>query len=447
MGLAAHDFARGVQLALLLLASTCWAWHGTRVQLRQNSRWSTLIVSGTLVVLVSASTLLSAYPTIALRELLIFVGLWAWAQTMANAMANTQTRRAVLRTLVLGAMAHSVLVLLLLAVSVLEGNLSEPWAALVGFDNPRFLNHAQTVALPLVAIVSADDSSKRWRQLAWATLVLGGMLLFITYGRATLLALLLGLLAGLWAFGRRGLPYARRTVPPTIVGMLLMWVCYLLWFRPAGYVIDPDQFAHVHYRDYLIGQAVKLWQTSPWLGVGPMHFSHWYNGEAAHPHDLYFQLLAEYGAPATILILLGAGRWFAASLRALRTLPEQHTNVGVGLWGALIGIAVDAAFSGNFVMPVSQLWIAMAIAMVLAMRADKRTNAAPASGIATSSTWSRARGGLPWLVVAAMLWMTVQSYREVLHSSQPTLGTSGAVHAAHGETTNPNPRFWIIGWF
>ncbi len=446
---SAHDFSRLVQVSLLLVMGICWASRqggpsllpGAQPVPRTLGRvWWTGVL-----ILVTASTVQSAYPLIACRELVVFSGIWLTALVIAHGVTSPGILQRVLRILVMGGFLYAAAVVLILGATLLEGTLADPWTALMGFDNPRFLNHSQTIALPLVAAVSAGDEQPRWRRLGWWTLFLSGMLLFITFGRATLMALFLGLVTGWWTFGRRGRTYAKRTLTPALLGLATMWMCYLLWMQPAGYTIDPRSLVSPHFRDYLIAESVKLWWTSPWLGVGPMHFAHWYNGEAAHPHDIYFQLLAEYGAPATVLLVGGAVMWLKQVHRRLRAVQDHEVSLAMGLWGALLGIAVDGALSGNFVMPVPQLWIAMALGLTSAFLQRGRSTETGSTTIPIARRPVRLVMG--WLIVAALLWLAIQSFREGATASNPAIDTEGPVGNLDKRTPQPNPRFWSNGWF
>jgi hypothetical protein len=238
-----------------------------------------------------------------------------------------------------------------------------------------------------------------------------------------------------------------------------MWLVYLRWLAPAGHSIDVQELASSHFRDYLLASAFKLWQSAPWVGVGPMHFAHWYNGEAAHPHNIYAQVLAEYGAIGVVLILVPAFQWMVRTLGALRATPAVHAPVAVGLTVALVGIVVDGAFSGNFVMPVSQLWIAVLIGLCMAapkaFGTDGGARASDASTSAASSTspWTRPRMlpaplllALKLALAMALTAMAVEALQTCAVTSSPQFDTSGPVHG-RSDVDNTNPRYWTHGWF
>lgn len=453
---SAHDIARLIQVLVLTCVAIWLAWQARRYgHLTPSASFSSppsaglRVAQSALALCVTFSAAQATHPLIAVRELTVFMGLWLFARWVTDAFRSQEAIATVLRLLCVGALVHGVICLLLVALSVVFGNASEPTAALIGFDNPRFLNHVQTIALPLVAAVSAGDGKKSWRLVGWWALFVAGMLLFMTSGRATLLALTVGLLTALWAFGPSAWHYFRRTVIPSIAGIATMWVCYLIWMRDAGYVIDVEQFGQAHYRDFLLHQAWKLWLAQPWFGVGPMHFAHWYTSVAAHPHNIYAQLLAEYGLPAALLTLLLVGRWLFQTLCRLRRPPSEAISLAIALWGVWVGVAVDGAFSGNFVMPMSQLWIAFALGLTGAVlsRFHGQTGPEPATPSLNSAMRNGARFAGLCVCAMALLWLSAQSLYEGLDADEPMFDTPGPVNGALGNAARSNPRFWNIGVF
>lgn len=449
----AHDAARVCQLLILAVAAIgLLFWSPSllaQVSLRHVAQWAALLLVAAL------STFLAPHPFVAVHEVVLWGGLLGLTVLLSQGLRSADDISTFLRLIVAGTAAHSVLVLLILAVAIAGGGNVYPWEALVGFDNPRFLNHAQTVVLPLVAAVATHDARPLWRRWAVVTLVFSGMILFITLGRATMLALFLGLLTALVCFRGSAVAYARRSAGFTLLGMGLMWLVYLHWLQPAGHSIDVQELASAHFRDYLLACALKLWHSAPWVGVGPMHFSHWYNGEAAHPHNVYAQVLAEYGAIGAVLILGPALQWMGRMLGTLRAAPPAHAGIAIGLMVALVGIAVDGAFSGNFVMPVSQLWIAVLIGLCLATARifgqDEATTAATSQ--TPESPWTRARVLPAFLIFAlkatlaiGISVMAIEALLTCAVTSSPQFDTSGPV-AGRPDVDNTNPRFWTHGWF
>jgi O-Antigen ligase len=442
--LSAHDFERLVQTTVLFLASACLIFvRRTQLQLFLGQSWA-LPVQCVFFALVASSVYLSAHPAIALREIVLFWGLLQLSRLMAGCLVLESVFTTVLRILSAAALFYGVVVMLLLGVTLASGSLYDPWDLLIGFDNPRFLNHAQTVALPLVAIVSVEKSSVVWRRVAFSALIFSGMLLFLTYGRATLLGLFVGSLAVIGLFGRRSFSYLSRAFVPTLLGAAIAWVIYVQFVRPAGYEIPTGELTKIHLRDYLALQGIKLWLGSPWFGVGPMHFAHWYNGEAAHPHNFYVQVLCEYGAPAALMVLVAIATWIKRAFQTLLRAPGVHLNTAIGLSVAIVAVVVDSGLSGNFVMPVSQVWIALLVALVAAFHDRLIQNQSERISQIEGTT---ARRVGHFVATVLLGWLMFSSFQEAQGTTRIILPTSGAVNAPPELKHMVNPRYWTVGWF
>jgi len=95
----------------------------------------------------------------------------------------------------------------------------------------------------------------------------------------------------------------------------------------------------------------------PLLGIGPGQWGlNQVRVKNAHPHNSALQLLSEYGllAGAAGIALVMLLLLFCA--RALRTQTRQDANpVTTGLFAALVMGLTDSMFSGNLIMPHSQI--------------------------------------------------------------------------------------------
>ncbi|WP_423596416.1 O-antigen ligase family protein [Roseateles sp. MS654] len=435
---SAHDLSRLAQVLLLLAVSLCWVLQrpATRPGARR-LQW----ISAALAMSVVASCVHAAEPMIALREVLLWVALLVSALWLASQWEDSGIDVA-LQGVTRGMTFYGLAVFAMWSMMALTGEPMMAWEALFGFDNPRFLNHVLTPALALAAIAGAqsDRSNRRW---AWAAVGMGGVMLYLAFGRATPLALAIGVAAALAVWGRRVLRYALALALPLVLGAVFMAVLWSVT-QPSGSELESGKSASLYARLYLAHQAEALWRSSPWLGVGPMHFSHAYNAEAAHPHNVYLQCLAELGLPATLLLagltLYGLRCW----VRDLRQVDGDRLPHVAGLFTGAVAVLMDALASGNFVMPLSQLWIAVTLGMMIAVRRrEKNGNAlkAPTRHCAgTAMCVGRC------LVVLGVAWLAVQASMEMAASSKPALPTvTGAKHTA-GERL-VNPRFWTHGWF
>jgi len=107
--------------------------------------------------------------------------------------------------------------------------------------------------------------------------------------------------------------------------------------------------------------AIRLIGEHPLLGTGPGQFGlHFSATGAAHPHNTPLQLATEYGLPAGLAgVALGA-MLLVFAMRELRSSAQYQPDVvGASLGAALVMGLVESLFSGNLVMPHSQVMLAV----------------------------------------------------------------------------------------
>lgn len=437
--LGPHDFSRLVQLGVLLLAACVWAFTPAAGSDsgESTSRWPI----AALGVLVVASCLHAAHPLVAAREVALLAGLLLLALQLARAFSDPAIREQFLDLVAVGAAVYGVMWLLVMLVgAVSAADLFAPWEIIFGFDNARFLNHVQSMSLPLAGVVLLRPGTRRWLRAAAAiALVTGGAILTLYLARASILALLAGALVTLAVFGRASWRYAWTMTLALGAGALAMGLLWYFWFR---YLSEPmtDGILSPHFRGFLAGQALDLFATSPWLGVGPMHFTNTVNPIAGHPHDVYVQVLAEYGLPATLLIAWFAVRFLKRALENVRRLASTQLVLACALLTATLALLVDSGFSGNWVMPISQMWIAVLIALLMSLETK-----AEASAEALATRRSLPRVAWRALVLSAMVTATSLALMEVpddiphIHTGEPMKKPIGNQFLSF--------RFWSYGWF
>lgn len=265
-------------------------------------------------------------------------------------------------------------------------------------------------------------------------------LLFTAAGRGTLLGAVTGAVIIVALFGRASFTMLRDLATAAALGLLLFALQLLTGIAPEfseGYC--GARLGSVEARLLLWGIAKGYIEQSPWLGIGPMHYAHFHNPEAAHPHNIYLQIAAEWGLPMLLLVLAVASAALYRFALAIRSCSDvRQRDCGIGLFLACVAIAVDGLFSGNFVMPVAQVWIAFTIgwAMAWMRRLDGGNARIVSSG---SRRWRQAAAiGL----VAIQLWLVWSVWPEVVRLDQH-------VDQVMERAPNPtmNPRFWSHGWF
>lgn len=258
-----------------------------------------------------------------------------------------------------------------------------------GFSNYRFFNHAQTVSLPLLAllyVLTPKESKSRWLWLAATTM--WWTLLFVTSARGSAVGLLAGcLVVAAWR-RRNALPFLKAMGISAIAGLAIYYVFFHLIPVAAGFlpfgemqkVVERTVVAPASGRSVLWQRAAQMVSAQPWLGAGPLHFAHVASadGNAAHPHNWALQLASEWGIPA-LLCLLGAiglgGRGLARLAPRIAPVDTRNQHILVGLVATGAAILIDGLLSGLIVMPQSQLMIALYLGLTLGWSAQFRSAA------------------------------------------------------------------------
>lgn len=400
-----------------------------------------------LLLLGALSVAGAARPELALREfcLWLLAALAVWPREASGAASSESTSQIAAPLLIAGATLYAALELMLIASSLLLDHTLDYWQVFAGYVNPRFFNHVQTLLIPLLAgVIGLPGLRPLWRRLAWLALAANAFFLLLLMGRATVLALAVSSAVVLLFFGACTRAYLVRLLMAFAAGALLYLLLIKLLPSLIGMAAVPvfrelGERGSVEARFYLWRIALDMIQAHPLLGVGPMHYADHFNGEAAHPHNIYLQVAAEYGLPFFVLLGFLVLRWLIRTTRTLRThLRQADDPLPLACYAAIIGALVDGCFSGNFVMPLPQLWIVITL-MLLNTRLPQPAHAAPVQpSRMRTALWG---GGLALLLVAQLV--------VVLHAVPEFLQTPVRLDGAaeHPAATHYSPRFWRDGWF
>jgi hypothetical protein len=318
----------------------------------------------------------------------------------------------------------------------------------LGYDNQRFLNHVQTVALPLAAAaLHQQRDSRAWLVAGWAALLGGFCLLYLTGGRGTFVGLLAAaLLSPLW-LGRSTWPCIR----PLALSALGGFALFHLLFEQLPDALDLMPAQNLAERAGASGSVsarLLLWVVakgyiieSPWLGIGPMHFAHWPNWEAAHPHNVFLQIGAEWGLPMLALLVVGVAAGMVRLTQAVRLASHDDKLVGGLLMIACVAVLVDGCVSGNFVMPVSQMWIAVCAGATAHWL--RHTHSSPSTTPLTRSGGEVLTARLMAAVLVATQVLQLALMANDLASIEEILQKASALSG----NNHFSPRFWVNGWF
>jgi len=313
----------------------------------------------------------------------------------------------------------------------------------IGFNNIRHFNQLQTWTLPLLAVpvLALPRSWSAARGAVPGLLALWWALVIASDVRGTVLAMLGAVICVVVLF-RSG---ARSWLKVQAAGLLAGGALYAVLFvmlgdapEVVGRLADAGEYGG---RIESWAEALQLWASQPWLGVGPMHFSwapHQFT-RGAHPHNALLQWLAEWGLPSTVIMVTltcwGAGRWMGWERSAQpHDTGRGDTALRVGLVASALAGGAHAMVSGIIVMPVSQ----MLLVLVGGWAWGRYLQAHPPTPVRDA--------GRAQLVIAVVL---VASMGIVAWGAQGafTAKERRATYLEAVERSRLHPRYWQQGYF
>lgn len=322
-----------------------------------------------------------------------------------------------------------------------------------GFNNIRFFNHVQTTLLPLLLLlVCLTPRTSKLKWLWMGITIYWWMAVYATSARGTLMGLVAGCAVASMVARARALPYLRCVALTAVLGLVAYFVLLVAIPQAFGLegmhsfwdTVERTSADPTSARDKLWGRALSLIVHHPWLGAGPMHFAH-HAGDlhtGAHPHDILIQIVAEWGFPALIALLIAVGLGLRALVRAGTHIPAGDTDNQTIFAALLVGagaILVDGLVSGIFVMPQSQLGVALYLGCALGWR----RLVVPAA--AREARQRAARPIMTASVIAAMVALIAAVWMDAPAKWSNDELTPAQRAANTGDVLSP--RLWIAGFF
>jgi O-antigen ligase len=270
--------------------------------------------------------------------------------------------------------------------------------------HPNVVASLLAVLLPVAAVLARPASRWRAQQLA-ATLALGliGLGLLFTESRASILALVLAGMCGLWGWvaqrwaAQQGWAFGPVFALP--IGVGLVAVGLVLALRPdltaawLGSLPGPNSVVS---RQAVFGQAWRLAQDVAFTGGGLASFPARYSTYIldlpviylTHAHNTYLNVLVEQGwlGLAGYVGLQAGAVWFGLR-RVLRHETLERALAVAGLLGVVVGMVQGVGDATLVASRVTPFWL---IPAALALNGE-RVNAS------TVPAWRAAR---PWSLLA-----------------------------------------------
>lgn len=282
----------------------------------------------------------------------------------ANRENRTQADSVLLTAIVAGAVLTVLKFWVIYVMYAVEGKIF-PWdSPFIDFANVRFFSQYQSYTLLLVSLpVFVTGVGRYARALLFFAAANFWALHWMVGTRAAWLGLAVGCGVVL-VFVRNGKwVWLRNQMLVALAGAVIFLVhSHFVGEHPEmepvpgiKSIVERGQ-GSINERLDLAKSAFSFIREHPFVGVGPGQFGlQPYATFAAHPHDFPLQLLSEYGVPAGLagVVLIGMLAVFAT--RSLSRTTVSADLLQISLVAALAMGLTDALFSGNLIMPHSQV--------------------------------------------------------------------------------------------
>ncbi len=307
-------------------------------------------------------------------------------------------------------------------------------APLTGFGNVRFFNQYQlwTLGLITLPLLAFDLKHTYTRRMLHIGLVAWWAILFFSGSRGVLLASLVGVISTAIIYKKTAWPFIRLQLMHITAGL----ISYVVLFQIIPNLRESAVVTGTIMRD-TTSDRLELWKLSlelirehPFFGVGPMNFAWYNNGISAHPHNSLLQLMAEWGLPATAIIVSLAGYglfcWIKRfNTNSLQSLTKLNFNLVIVLFFTLITNAIYSLVDGVIVMPISQVMMFTIMGLALGLYHEQHQAIIKEKSIFTSI--------FAGLVLITLVWSTLP---EIVQSASGSTKHFSVGYSASG------PRLW-----
>ena len=327
-----------------------------------------------LIVLSILSSLLAISPRHAFIEATIFVGLSYLALIIAT--SYRMNSEVFIKRLVYIAWGSILLYMVSFYVGYTTATIVKKplvWPLpFTGFSNIRSFNQYQLWAIGLLCLpLLAFELKPKVRNWLYVALTFWWVLLFYSASRGVLIAWLLGITVTALIYKKLAWPFIRIQLINILSGLFTYFALFTVIPKLNGSTLVTGTVLRETANDRidLWHKALTLAIEYPWLGVGPMHYA-WHNTTSAHPHNSILQLAAEFGIPATLIILSIAGFGIYAWLikfNSLQLVKENlvNKNFSIILIFTITTNAIYSLVDGVIVMPISQVMMFATIGLMV----------------------------------------------------------------------------------
>ncbi|MBD3257393.1 hypothetical protein GF377_03080 [candidate division GN15 bacterium] len=208
------------------------------------------------------------------------------------------------------------------------------------------------VALFGFVLRGGDRLSKLQRSLVWVAIGCAVLMTVLSFGRAALGALVVGLVVVAFILGGRSRLWTVVGVVVVIAGSLLM-PGMRGWFSDA---IEAEQIGYESGRRFVWDKSLEIVEDNPWFGVGRGQFRTEYESrvrsnlaedkKVSHAHNDILHFAAVVGIPgAAIYVVL----WVVVLSFFLRGVVRQRDGPSLAALGGSVCLLAMSMFHGVFV--------------------------------------------------------------------------------------------------
>lgn len=320
-----------------------------------------------------------------------------------------------------------------------------PWLSpFLDFANVRFFSQYQAYSLPLILLPTFLLNLKKcWRVLLYIVAINSWALQWIVSTRAVWTGFALAVLSVLF-FAREGrMTWLRAQLISVLAGGVVFLIFSgVIASLPSATLVPDNVGALIERGSESIWVRIALWRSAldfilahPLLGVGPGQFGlQHYPMYAAHPHNFPLQMLSEYGLIAGLAGIALMALLVILAVKVLRVGSSSAPDMaGKSVAAAVIMGLTDSLFSGNQIMPHSQILLCVLAGLLVGRNATHSPDV----------SLKRQNGSYPMLkltfVVIALLALVTTTI----------LGTAylRTVKDVGPNVLRGNPHFWNYGRF
>ncbi len=300
-----------------------------------------------------------------------------------------------------------------------------------GFTNIRSFNQYQLWGIGLLLLpVICFELKKSTRIIMHIALIAWWVLLFYSASRGVLIAWLIAICITILVYQKLAWPFLKLQLAYVVAGFMSYQLLFKVIPKTHGSQLVTSTVVRETTNDRLDlwNQAILMIKTYPIFGVGPMHYA-WFNKTNGHPHNSILQLAAEWGLPATAIILAisiyAFYCWFKKfSPNQLKIKSTLDKNLAVILFFTMITNAAYSMVDGVIVMPISQVLMFTMIGLMIGQY------------VSTENSVPHKTTLRPWIAGILLISLAWSTYPEIKQGFSGDRKGFSMGHTAIG------PRFW-----